>query len=353
MVIAIPTASGKTFLAELCAIQHILSLKGKVIYLSPLKALASEKFNDFKRFRSLGVKIGIALGDYDSADKIDSYDFLVSTNEKIDSLLRHRRSFVKNISLVIVDECHLIDDGTRGPTLEALIVKLRILQPTIQILALSATISNAHELAKWLDATLVKSDWRSVPLKEFYCLKDGLIVSRDQKQDSRLVNLVGNSALSGLVKETLDDKGQVLIFTNSRKRTQSIAMAIKEVSRRYLSSRQHEELLTTISNLKKDINLRDKTSLALFEYISYGLSFHHAGLNSTQRRTIEQLFKKGLIKVIVATPTLAAGINLPARRVMIANIWRFSSRSGRMNPIKVMEYEQMRGRAGRPRYDTF
>ena len=166
-LIAIPTASGKTFIAELSTLQHVLEFRKKVIYLTPLKALALEKFHDFKRFKPLGIKVGITLGDYDSADShlLDRFNVLISTNEKIDSLLRHNRSFMQaDVSLLIVDECHLIDDASRGPTLETLIVKIKKINPTIQILALSATVSNAEEIASWLNAILVQSNWRSVPI---------------------------------------------------------------------------------------------------------------------------------------------------------------------------------------------
>ena len=170
-LIAFPTASGKTFIAELCALQHILVFHKKVIYLTPLKALAFEKFQDFKRFKPLGVKVGIALGDYDSNDShlLANYDIIISTNEKIDSLLRHNRSFMQDtISLLVIDECHLIDDTSRGPTLETLIVKIKKINQSIQLLALSATVQNSEEVAEWLGATLIKSNWRSVPIKEFF-----------------------------------------------------------------------------------------------------------------------------------------------------------------------------------------
>lgn len=351
-LIAIPTASGKTFIAELCALQHVIEFKKQVIYLTPLKALALEKFNDFKRFFSLGIKIGITLGDYDSSEpNLSSFDIIVSTNEKIDSLLRHNPQFLQsNVSLLIIDECHLIDDASRGPTLETLIVKIKKINPDMQLLALSATVNNAQEIASWLTAELIQSSWRSVPVEEFFCNQQGIILQKGKQSTRTIPN---DNILEYLVAETLDDKGQVLIFSNSRKQAQSIASSLKLVTKRYISKDDIKFISSSIAALKKRNQFGDKTSNSLLSLLKLGLGFHHAGLSSEQRLIVESLFKKRIIKIIVATPTLAAGINLPARRVIIPGIWRFSNFTGNMVPIKVMEYEQMRGRSGRPKYDAY
>ena len=351
-LLAIPTASGKTFIAELCALQHIITFRKKVIYLTPLKALALEKFHDFKRFSSLGIKVGITLGDYDSSDShiFEAFDIVISTNEKIDSLLRHNKSFMHStVSLLVIDECHLIDDATRGPTLETLIVKIKRINPDIQLLALSATVHNAEELAFWLNATLIQSNWRSVPIEEYFCNQHGLVLHKNS-QSTRTIS-TGN-ILEALVYETLSDKGQVLIFANSRKIAQSMATSLKIVTKSYLSTSDVKEIASSITTLVKKDQTGDKTSDSLLQLLKLGVGFHHAGLSSEQRSIVETLFKKRIIKAIVATPTLAAGINLPARRVIIPSIWRFSTSTGNMAPIKIMEYEQMRGRSGRPRYDS-
>jgi helicase len=351
-LIAIPTASGKTFIAELCALQHILIFKKQVIYLTPLKALALEKYHDFKRFNSLGISSGITIGDFDSQDStLDQYDLIVSTNEKIDSLLRHNtKPFVDQISLLIIDECHLIDDSTRGPTLETLIVKIKRINPSIQILALSATVQNAEELASWLQAILIQSTWRSVPVEEYFCNQDGIIIHKKNKSER---NIGKANILEILASETLKTNGQVLIFANSRKNAQSISLSLQNLTKSFLSRSETNSINSSIKTLIKKDQSGDRTSDLLLDLLKNGIAFHHAGLSSNQRGIVESLFKQRNIKVIVATPTLAAGINLPARRVIIPSIWRFSSISGNMIPIKVMEYEQMRGRSGRPKYDTF
>ena len=173
IVLASPTASGKTLIAELCGLKHVLEKNGKVIYLSPLRALASEKFEEFRKYSSIRkadgrkVSVGISTGDFDTADTwLERYDIIITTNEKADSLLRHRAKWMDDISLVVADEVHLLNEAERGPTLEVVLARLLQVNPDIQILALSATISNVDEIAAWLKANYIVTEWRPVPLKE-------------------------------------------------------------------------------------------------------------------------------------------------------------------------------------------
>src|SRR5665647_1674902 len=165
IVLASPTASGKTLVAELCALKHILETGGKVIYLSPLRALSREKFEHFHKYTSIKkvddrkISVGISTGDFDSADNwLERYDVIVTTNEKADSLLRHRDKWMDSISLVIADEIHLLNEAGRGPTLEIVLARLLQVNPNIQILALSATINNVDEIAGWLNATYIVTE---------------------------------------------------------------------------------------------------------------------------------------------------------------------------------------------------
>lgn len=165
LLVCTPTASGKTLVAELAAFNSILKGIGKAIYIVPLKALATEKYKDFKRKYEHLAKIIISIGDRDSADPfISKYDLIITTSEKLDSLIRHRAPWLKDVKVVIADEIHLINDTDRGPTLEILITLLRQLLKDIQIIGLSATIGNPKELAKWLNAKLVEDSWRPVEL---------------------------------------------------------------------------------------------------------------------------------------------------------------------------------------------
>ena len=165
LLVCTPTASGKTLIAELAALKSIIEGKGKTVYIVPLKALASEKFKDFKRKYSQIAKIALSIGDIDSADPfLVEYDLIVTTSEKLDSLLRHHAPWISNIKTVVIDEIHLLNDHERGPTLEILLTILKQLLKNAQIIGLSATIGNAEELAEWLNADLVVDDWRPVKL---------------------------------------------------------------------------------------------------------------------------------------------------------------------------------------------
>lgn len=165
LLVCTPTASGKTLIAELAALKSIIEAKGKAIYIVPLKALASEKFRDFKRRYEKIAKIALSIGDIDSSDNyLAEYDLLVVTSEKMDSLLRHHAPWAANIKTVIIDEIHLLNDTERGPTLEILLTILKQLLKNAQFIGLSATIGNAEELAEWLNAELVVDDWRPVKL---------------------------------------------------------------------------------------------------------------------------------------------------------------------------------------------
>ena len=165
LLVCTPTASGKTLIAELAALKSIMENKGKAIYIVPLKALASEKYRDFKRRYDKVAKIALSIGDIDSVDSyLAEYDLLVATAEKMDSLLRHHAPWVSGIKTIIVEEIHLLNDHQRGPTLEILLTLLKQLLKNAQIIGLSATIGNAEELAEWLDAELVIDDWRPVKL---------------------------------------------------------------------------------------------------------------------------------------------------------------------------------------------
>jgi len=158
IVLSVPTAAGKTLTATLAAINKLSQAPVKVVYIVPLVALANEKYNYYKKLFADKWKVAISVGDLDSADPwLAKYDFIVCTTEKLDSLIRHGAGWVKEIGLIIVDEVHLINNISRGPTLEILITRLKEIVPSAQLLALSATINNSDELADWLAAEIVVS----------------------------------------------------------------------------------------------------------------------------------------------------------------------------------------------------
>lgn len=173
LLVCTPTASGKTLIAEMAALTSILNGRGKAVYIVPLKALASEKYRDFKKRYGSIIKIALSVGDTDSSDGyLADYDLIVCTAEKLDSLLRHHSPWLTSVNVVIVDEIHLLNDPSRGPTLEILITILKQLLPRMQFIALSATIGNAEELAEWLQAKLIADTWRPVKLHQGIYLND-------------------------------------------------------------------------------------------------------------------------------------------------------------------------------------
>ena len=352
MVIATPTASGKTLLAEFAMLKSICQ-GGKCLYIVPLKALASEKFDDFSKFSQLGVKVGISTGDYDVKDERLGYnDIIIATSEKADSLLRNRVGWMEELTVVVADEVHLLDSADRGPTLEVTLTKLRGVNPRVQLLALSATVTNADEMAGWLNAEMILSDWRPISLHEgVYLPETGNIEFVYKNNES--IELVKKEILAGklepsvaLALDALEQGGQCLIFVNTRRGAEGLAKKIATaIKSKYKQTQTLDDLAAQI---------QDETSLAekLSYCVKYGVAFHHAGLSSNHRKTLEASFRAGVIKVIVCTPTLAAGLNLPARRVVVRDYKRYDANYGMLN-IPVLEYKQMAGRAGRPGLDPY
>jgi helicase len=352
-VLSMPTASGKTLIAELCMLKAIITEKGKCLYVVPLRALASEKAEDFKKkYSQLGIKIGIATGDYDIPSfHLAKYQILVATAEKVDSLLRFRASWLsEKITIAIFDEIHYIDDISRGPTLEILITRMRQVNPHLKILALSATIKNANQIAKWLKADCILSQWRPVPLKEGV-YHNCQIYFNDGETKKIIIPSVSKE-LGWIVCKTIRENGQVLVFVNTRRSTQSTAREIGKVLQIHLNQELKDKLKVLSNSIKKSIGEETDIDSKLTEVIKSGVAFHHAGLRYSQRKIIEDAFKQNLIKVICATPTLAAGVNLPARQVIIRDYRRYETGLG-SHHIAVFEYKQMCGRAGRPKYDKY
>lgn len=346
LFLAVPTASGKSLVAYLAALKHILERGGKALYIVPLRALAAEKFEDLKRYEPLGVRVGVSVGDFDSPDpELERYDIIVATSEKADSLLRHRSSWLQKISLVVADEVHLIHDPERGPTLEVTLTKFRRFNPELQVIALSATVKNSKELASWLDAEHISSDWRPTPLKEGVYVEGEIHFTDNSK---RRIEDRGDPVWS-LVRDSIKEGGQALVFVNTRRSTEALAMKMaplmKEVMPERIKLEKEEDLL-------QDHGEPTSIGKKLRSCVHKGVAFHNAGLTNEQRKMVETAFKVGRIKAIVATPTLAAGINLPARRVIIREVYRFEGGIGNV-PIPVLEIKQMCGRAGRPKYDKF
>ncbi|MFH1055664.1 MAG: DEAD/DEAH box helicase [Candidatus Altiarchaeota archaeon] len=323
IILCTPTASGKTIAAELGMMKAIESGR-KAIYIVPLRALAYEKYGEFRKYEKLGYKVKLEVGDLDASryKRRPEFDIMVATAEKCDSILRSKPEWFKGTGIIVLDEIHLIASD-RGPVYEILSAKFRNIYPDVQVLGLSATIGNADELAEWLGAELVTSEWRPVKLKEEVAVK-------------------GDEDLTDVVRRSLKG-GQVMVFVMSRKSAEAVA---EKLASDLKLGVDNEKLAEEVEDV---INPPTRQCLRLGLCVRGGTAFHHAGLVNEQRVAVEEAFKRGELKVIAATPTLAAGVNLPSRTVVIRDVRRYEDEG--LSYIDVLEYKQMAGRAGRPRYD--
>ncbi|MFH0970487.1 MAG: LAGLIDADG family homing endonuclease, partial [Candidatus Diapherotrites archaeon] len=250
------------------------------------------------------------------------------------SLLIHKADWLKNIGTLIIDEVHELDSD-RGATLEMVITKLRILNPKIQIVALSATVPNADELAVWLNAKLIESDYRPVPLKEGVYYDQQIVFKGEGKE----IDFPGDDPIHSFISDTVKQKKQVLVFANTRKRAESLAAQSSNTIFTLLSSDEKKELAKISGKIEQALETPTEQCKKLAYLVKNGSAFHHAGLVQKQREVVEDNFRSGLIKVIASTPTLAAGINLPAHRVIITSLSRYDF--GGMVRIPIREYKQM------------
>ena len=359
VLVSVPTASGKTLIAMLATLSHLSKNKSKVIYLTPLRALAAEKFEEFKKLEKISqskIKVAISTGDFDSkGNELDDADVIILTNETMDAMMTFQKSWIYEIGMVVSDEVHLIGDSGRGPTLEMILTRLKTgyVGKKPQIIALSATISNSSELADWLGCKLVESEWRPVPLSEAV-YSNHTITNQDRVESEGNLDRNRESrhkkAEIGLGLDTIEDQAQSLIFTMTRASSVATATEAGKFVVKQLKKDELEKLIKISKTiLPKETEDQTKLVTKLADMVKNGVAFHHAGLDQRCRTIIETEFKNGHIKLLTSTPTLAAGVNLPARRVIISNVFRFGSNGNA--PITILEYKQMCGRAGRPQYD--
>ncbi|MEC7744049.1 MAG: DEAD/DEAH box helicase [Candidatus Thermoplasmatota archaeon] len=367
LMLTIPTASGKSLVAYLTMLHRLSGdLSGsRGLYIVPLKALASEKVGELQEIAaSIGLSVGIAIGDRSSENVgVNDADIIVCTSEKLDSMLRANGDLLSKIGIVVSDEFHLLNDHSRGPTLEVLISRIRHEKPDAQIIALSATVGNAESLAEWLDADLVKSEWRPVSL---HCgvmsnleVRVHRIEGDEPSEWPSERKLSGNKtkSLQAVLDDTVSSGGQLLVFVSSRASAQKEARDLSEHVLKTMSSGDgtyYSQTDEKWSGFSSKINRGEESSSvgkSLSNSIKGGVAFHHAGLTSSQRGVIEGAFKDGSLNCIIATPTLAQGVNLPARRVVIRDYRRWNTAASASMPLPIMEIRQMMGRAGRPKYD--
>jgi helicase len=308
LLVVSATGSGKTLVGELAGITQALKGK-KFVFLTPLVALANQKYRDFKKkYSKLGLKVAIkvgrnrvkAKGELNLPDSdVSKADIVVATYEGIDYLLRNGNSAsLSNLGVVLIDEIHMIDDEDRGTRLNGLIKRVKHLYPKTQIIGLSATVKNPDFLATEFNMKLVEYSERPVPLERH------LVYVRNEAQKRHIMQRLVKREFNTKSKKGF--RGQTIIFTNSRRKTHQIANFLNN----------------------KHINAHA----------------YHAGLSYYKKERIEKDFDKGKISCVVTTAALAAGVDFPASQVIfdslvMGNKW--------INPN---EFAQMLGRAGRPSY---
>jgi len=361
VVAAVPTASGKTFVAQLA----LLTADGPGLYVCPLRALAREKYETFAALP--GVDVGISTGDFDATgEALAGNDVVVATSEKVDSAIRNGASWVDELACVVVDEVHLLGAKRRGPTLEVTLATLRRRNPDLQTVALSATVDNPDAIAGWLDAALVESEWRPVDLRTGVAVggavdfDDGTNLSVDVDRDEAEADDEGGGdggpdeadepdpteVTAALVADAVADGGQCLAFVRSRREAVDLAERLAEDG--LAAELGIEDAAAAAAEEATDVD-GTLTGRQLADCLRAGVAFHHAGLRSGHRGVVESAFRERDVACICATPTLAAGVNVPARRVVVRDQRRYGE--GGMAWIPTLEVHQMCGRAGRPGLD--
>lgn len=308
LLVVSATASGKTLVGELAGIPKAMNHK-KFIYLTPLVALANQKYRDFKKqYKSLGLNVSIKVGSNRIKAKgeltienksVKNADIIVATYEGLDFLLRSGNyKQIKDIGTVVIDEIHMLDQEERGPRLNGLVQRLMTIFPSAQLIGLSATIKNSRQVANNFNMKLVEYKQRPVPLERH------LVFTKSEYEKKDLLGKLSKKEFES--KSSKGFRGQTIVFTNSRRKTHQIAQNIE----------------------KKGIST----------------AAYHAGLSYSKKVKIEKKFANQEISTVVTTAALAAGVDFPASQVLFETL-RMGNKWLTNN-----DFSQMLGRAGRPSY---
>lgn len=348
LLIQAPTSSGKTFVAEMAAIQSALRRK-KVVYLVPLKALAEEKYRDFEaKYTRYGLRVIISTRDrreFDRDFEDGRFSIAVVVYEKLAQLLVRRPERMAEVDLVLADELEILSDTERGSMAELLLTRVR--RAGCRLIGLSAVIGGAEDLAQWMDAQLVYYERRPVELR-FGVLYEGTFRYRTYneygKGEETLIDAGGDSAWEMLTQNvcTFAQRGEAcLVFVKARHEARRGAQLLAQRTGLPAAS-------DTMDALRGMEATRSRA--LLLESLAGGVAFHNTDLSPGERHAVEEGFRRGEVRILISTSTLAVGLNLPAQNVFIApEKWRYDERLGMpwKTPILHAEYENMGGRAGR------
>ena len=361
VIVSAPTGSGKTLIADYI-IDRDFKKGIRVIYTAPIKALSNQKYKEFSR--SYGEEnVGILTGD---VQKNPDALILIMTTEIYRNMVLSQDPFVDKVSYIIFDEIHYINDIERGYVWEESII---FSKPNARILCLSATIPNAEEFANWIETikghevVVVRHDERPVPLHvNLYDAQLGVTTLKNLKDameipehhnvmHSRFRKRQDKPKLPShleLIKE-IKDKLPCLFFSFSRQGCQRKAMELFGKNMFQLNPEISSFVRAKLSNISPEINRLDSVKI-LRQTLPCGIAFHHAGILPVMKEIVEELFEKGLIKVLYTTETFAVGINMPAKSVCFESLRKFDGISFRLMNSK--EYFQIAGRAGRRGMDS-
>ncbi|GAB7349890.1 hypothetical protein MBLNU459_g0582t1 [Dothideomycetes sp. NU459] len=348
-----PTGSGKTVAAELAMWWAFREKPGsKVVYIAPMKALVRERVQDWGRrlTTQMGLKLVELTGDNTPDTRtIRDADIIITTPEKWDGISRswQTRGYVRQVSLVIIDEIHLLG-GDRGPILEIIVSRMNYIasqkKGSVRLVGMSTACANATDLGNWLGVKEglfnFRHSVRPVPLEIFI---DGF---PEQRGFCPLMQSMNRPTFLAIKTHSPDKP--VIVFVASRRQTRLTARdlinfcGMEDNPRRFVKMSE-EDLGLNLSRVKDE---------ALREALSFGIGLHHAGLVESDRQLAEELFANNKIQILVATSTLAWGVNLPAHLVVVKGTQFFDAKSEGYKDMDLTDVLQMLGRAGRPQFDT-
>lgn len=346
VIVCAPTGAGKTAIAEYI-IQESLKRLQSIIYTAPIKALSNQKFRDFQK--QFPDKIGILTGDISLNPDAQ---ILIMTTEIFRNKILNETNALKRYSWVIFDEIHYIDNEERGTVWEESLI---FLPPHMKILALSATIPNIKEFARWVERVqkrpikIVIENKRPVPLHFLFQCRNEIV--EDLSDLKRLASYRGQkrlyrvNRLTSLINHIKQNNAiPCIYFVFSRKKAEDLAFELYGFN--FLTQEEKTKIITMFDELCRRFDLiNEESAHRLFYLVQKGIAYHHAGMLPTLKEVIEQLFTSRLLKIIFTTETFALGINMPARSVVFDNLRKYYGHYIRI--LKVRDFYQMAGRAGR------